>query len=335
MPIGPLIIDLSGLSLCLDEKRLLKTPVIGGVILFSRNFRNRKQLMMLVSEIRDIRPEILICVDQEGGRVQRFIEDFSPIPPMQTLGNFLGTPLEKYIKDCGWLMACELIACDIDFSFAPVLDLDQNTCEVIADRSFSENPGKAVEAASFFISGMKEAGMASTGKHFPGHGGVEVDSHIETPVDDRSIEDLLSNDLIPFAKLSASLDGIMPAHIIYPQVDKNAVGFSKLWINKILRQDLKFDGVIFSDDLSMKGADVAGDYISKAKSALNAGCDMILVCNNRKGAIEVIDYLASTNWTSSPRLSRMKNRKKLSWKQLVSDDRWISTKAYFESISTD
>ena len=213
MPIGPLIIDLSGLSLCFDEKRLLKIPVIGGVILFSRNFRNRKQLMMLVSEIRDIRPEILICVDQEGGRVQRFIEDFSPIPPMQTLGNFLGTPLEKYIKDCGWLMACELIACDIDFSFAPVLDLDQNTCEVIADRSFSENPRRTVEAASFFISGMREAGMASTGKHFPGHGGVEVDSHIETPVDDRSIEDLLSNDIIPFAKLSASLDGIMPAPV--------------------------------------------------------------------------------------------------------------------------
>ncbi len=332
MPIGPLITDLNGLSLTLDEIKLLKSPVIGGVILFSRNFKDRKQLMILISEIRYIRSEILICVDQEGGRVQRFIKEFTRIPPMQALGNLLGAPLEKSIKDCGWLMACELIACDIDFSFAPVLDLDLNTCKVIADRSFSQYPEKTVEAARLFITGMKEAGMASTGKHFPGHGGVEVDSHIATPVDGRSIEDLLANDLVPFTKLSANLDAIMPAHIIYPQIDKNAVGFSKLWINKILRQDLKFQGVIFSDDLSMKGADVAGDYVSKAKSALNAGCDMILVCNNRKGAIEVIDYLASTNWTTPPRLSKMKKKKKLSWEQLLSDDRWVSTKVFLESI---
>lgn len=335
MPIGPLITDLNGFSLTLDEIKLLKSPVIGGVILFSRNFKDRKQLMILVSEIRDIRSEILICVDQEGGRVQRFIKEFTRIPPMQALGNLLGAPLEKSIKDCGWLMACELIACDIDFSFAPVLDLDLNTCKVIADRSFSQYPEKTVEAARLFITGMKEAGMASTGKHFPGHGGVEVDSHIVTPVDGRSIEDLLANDLVPFIKLSANLDAIMPAHIIYPQIDRNAVGFSKLWINKILRQDLKFQGVIFSDDLSMKGADVAGDYVSKAKSALNAGCDMILVCNNRKGAIEVIDYLASTNWTTPPRLSKMKKKKKLSWEQLLSDDRWVSTKVFLESISAN
>ena len=293
MPIGPLIIDLSSFSLCLDEKKLLKIPVIGGVILFSRNFKNRKQLMMLVSEIRDIRPEILICVDQEGGRVQRFIEDFSPIPPMQTLGNFLGTPLERYIKDCGWLMASELVACDIDFSFAPVLDLDLNTCAVIADRSFSENPEKTVKSASFFISGMKEAGMASTGKHFPGHGGVFEDSHLQEPVDKRSYTDLLEKDLIPFVDLKNKLSGIMSAHITFPNIDKYCAGFSTFWLKKILREEINFEGIIFSDDLSMKGAGEENFEI-KAQKSLDAGCDMILVCNNISGASEVIKYFEKT-----------------------------------------
>jgi|TARA_B100001093_G_scaffold499051_1_gene547892 beta-N-acetylhexosaminidase len=315
-----------------DEIKLIKSPCIGGVILFSRNFESRKQLIRLIKEIRKLRPEILICVDQEGGRVQRFLEDFTRIPPMQNLGNLLGTPSESFIKDCGWLMACELISSGIDFSFAPVLDLDQNTCEVIADRSFSENPQITLIAAGLFIEGMKEAGMASTGKHFPGHGGVDIDSHIATPIDNRSIEDLYAHDLIPFARLVDSLDAIMPAHIIYPKIDKNAVGFSKIWIQKILRRDLNFGGVIFSDDLSMKGADVAGGFINKANSALTAGCDVILVCNNRKGVLEVIDYLESSSWTTPSRLSKMRHRKRLSWGQLITNDRWISTKAFLESI---
>ena len=328
MSLGPLIIDLDGLSLSVAEKRLLGSPFIGGVIFFARNFKNREQISFLVSEIRETAPDLLICVDQEGGRVQRFLKGFSIIPPMQLLGNTLKTASknsESFVKDCGWLMASELIACDVDFSFAPVLDLDANSCEVIADRSFSSNPELTTRAAQLFIAGMDEAGMAATGKHFPGHGGVVADSHHETPLDQRSLDELHAHDLIPFKKLAASLGAIMPAHIIFPKIDSNAVGFSEFWLKNILRESLKFDGVIFSDDLSMKGSDIAGDYKDKAESALKAGCDAILVCNNRQGVFEVLDFLESSNWTSSPRLDRMTRRKIFSWDDLNANDRWKST----------
>jgi len=328
MSLGPLIVDLDGLSLSVEERRLLAGPFIGGVIFFARNFKNREQISSLVSEIREIAPDLLICVDQEGGRVQRFLNGFSRIPSMKLLGDTLKTVSknsESFIKDCGWLMASELIACDIDFSFAPVLDLDTDSCEVIADRSFSDNPELTTRAAQLFIAGMNEAGMAATGKHFPGHGGVMADSHHETPLDQRSLNELQAHDLIPFKQLAASLDAIMPAHIIFPEIDPSAVGFSEFWLKNILRGSLKFDGVIFSDDLSMKGADIAGGYKEKAESALKAGCDAILVCNNRQGVFEVLDFLESSNWTSSPRLDRMTRRKIFSWNDLNAIDRWKST----------
>ncbi|MBT5799313.1 MAG: beta-N-acetylhexosaminidase [Nitrosomonadales bacterium] len=330
MLLGSLIIDLSGLSLSAPEQHLLTNPHIGGVIFFSRNFQSREQITSLTSDIRMIRPDLLICVDQEGGRVQRFRDGFTKIPPMKTLGEILGSRskyAEKFIKDCGWLMASEIVACGIDFSFAPVLDLDKDKCQVIADRSFSDNPVLATKAAKLFIEGMHEAGMAATGKHFPGHGGVSADSHHETPLDQRSLEELRGHDLIPFTSLADSLDAIMPAHIIYPKIDLNAVGFSELWLKKILRQELKFDGIIFSDDLSMKGADIVGGYTNKAKAALQAGCDMVLVCNNRKGVIEVLDFLESYNWVPSARLSRMSRQVTLSWDSLIEDDRWKSVNA--------
>lgn len=334
MTLGPLMLDLEGSTLDAEESRLLQNPFVGGVILFSRNFESRYQITELIKAIRLIRPELLICVDQEGGRVQRFREGFTRIPPMQLLGDKLcnsagnqdmSSRAETLLRDSGWLMASELLACGLDFSFAPVLDVDKANCEVIADRSFSEDPEWTTRAASLFIEGMHEAGMSATGKHFPGHGGVLADSHLETPVDTRSLEELRSRDMVPFLRLSTVLDAVMPAHIVFPSVDDKAVGFSSLWLQDILRGDLQFNGVIFSDDLSMKGADVAGSYADKARCALQAGCDMVLVCNNREGALEVLDYLKGSGVAPSSRLSAMTGRTQISWDHLVGGKRWQRT----------
>ena len=328
MTLGPLMLDLEGLTLNTSEVALLKNPYVGGIIFFARNFESREQISTLVAEIRAIRPELLLCVDQEGGRVQRFREGFTRIPSMQLLGERLGEGVsgaEALLRDCGWLMASELLACGIDFSFAPVLDVDKDQCKVIADRSFSDNPALTTRAAKIFIEGMHEAGMSATGKHFPGHGGVLADSHLETPFDLRSIEELRSRDLVPFSQLAVSLDAVMPAHIVFPNIDADAVGFSPFWLQEILRGELQFNGVIFSDDLSMKGADVVGGYAEKARCALRAGCDMVLVCNNREGALEVLDYLASSDPQPSTRLLNMSGRTGLEWDTLIYSDRWKST----------
>ncbi|WP_461515765.1 beta-N-acetylhexosaminidase [Porticoccus sp.] len=332
---GPLMLDLDGLTLTSEERELLQNPGVGGVIFFSRNFSSRNQIVELVDEIRAIRPELLLCVDQEGGRVQRFRDGFTRIPPMQTLGERLtDVDGDALIRNAGWLMASELLACGIDFSFAPVLDIDRNQCEVIGDRSFSDDPDIAIPAARTFIAGMHEAGMAATGKHFPGHGGVVADSHLETPYDNRSLETLRDLDLRPFVELSGELDAVMPAHIVFPSIDPDAVGFSHFWLQNILRNELQFDGVIFSDDLSMKGADLAGGYADKARCALRAGCDMVLVCNNRAGAIEVLEFIAGSDITPSPRLSAMLARNKPDWRELVLSTRWQTTAAKLRDILT-
>ncbi len=331
------MLDLDGLTLTTDEVALIQNPWVGGVIFFARNFENREQIMGLVGEIRVLRPQLLLCVDQEGGRVQRFREGFSRLPPMQLLGDRLcegEADAEALLQDTGWLMASELLACGIDFSFAPVLDVDRTQCEVIADRSFSDTPEQAIHAARAFIKGMHEAGMAATGKHFPGHGGVRADSHLETPYDNRSLEALRSRDLLPFIHLSSEMDAVMPAHIIFPSIDSDAVGFSRFWLQTILRNELQFDGVIFSDDLSMKGADVAGSYADKARCALQAGCDMVLVCNNRQGAREVLDYLELSGVEPSSRLSRMSASQSLNWEDLVNSERWQSTTAALSTLQT-
>ena len=330
---GPLMLDLEGLVLTPDEEHFLRHPGVGGVIFFSRNFSSRKQMMELVAQIRDIRPELLLCVDQEGGRVQRFREGFTRIPPMQILGDLLpGGDALQLLRDTGWLMASELLASGIDFSFAPVLDVDREGCEVIADRSFSDDPICLVQAAGAFIAGMHEAGMAATGKHFPGHGGVRADSHLETPYDQRSLQALRDRDLRPFVELSNTLDAVMPAHIVFPNIDDNAVGFSRFWLQTVLRDELQFEGVIFSDDLSMKGADIAGSYAQKADSALQAGCDMVLVCNSRPGALEVLDFLESADVNPSPRLPDMLGRQQPDWTTLVASPRWQSTVAKLEEL---
>jgi beta-N-acetylhexosaminidase len=295
MPLGPVMIDLVGKALQDDEKLLLSHPLVGGVIYFARNYESPLQIKTLSNSIRDIRPGLLIAVDQEGGRVQRFIEGFTRLPAMQ---KFL--PLYRknadaclsMVKNSGWLMATELLAVGVDFSFAPVLDTDDHRCDVIANRSFSPKPEEVSALAAAWIAGMHEAGMATTGKHFPGHGSVLSDSHLTQPVDLREFVDIANHDLIPFVELLESLDAIMPAHILFPNIDaEHTVGFSSYWLRSILRKDLGFKGVIFSDDLSMQGAASVGGFLERAKHALEAGCDMVLVCNNRDGVNEVLNNL--------------------------------------------
>ncbi len=324
---GRLMLDLKGVSLDRDERLQLQNPQVGGVILFSRNIQSRDQICDLVAEIRACSKSLLVAVDQEGGRVQRLREGFTAIPSMQAIGNLIARSPEEGLglsKDLGWLMASEVIACGLDLSFAPVLDVDRDTSSIIGDRSFSDQPEIVISAAEAFIKGMHDAGMAATGKHFPGHGGIVADSHLEAPVDDRSWNTLYARDIQPFAKLSKMLDAVMPAHITFPSVDPDSVGFSSFWLNDVLRGKLGFEGIIFSDDLTMKGADIAGGYVDKAKLALKAGCDMILVCNCPHGAVEVLSYMESANISQSSKLASMVAKRSISWSDLEGSPRRLA-----------
>jgi beta-N-acetylhexosaminidase len=324
---GRLMLDLKGVSLDRDERLQLQNPQVGGVILFSRNIQSRDQICDLVAEIRACSKYLLVAVDQEGGRVQRLREGFTAIPSMQAIGNLIARSPEEGLglsKDLGWLMASEVIACGLDLSFAPVLDVDRDTSSIIGDRSFSDQPEIVISAAEAFIKGMHDAGMAATGKHFPGHGGIVADSHLEAPVDDRSWNTLYARDIQPFAKLSKMLDAVMPAHITFPSVDPDSVGFSSFWLNDVLRGKLGFEGIIFSDDLTMKGADIAGGYVDKAKLALKAGCDMILVCNCPQGAVEVLSYMESANISQSSKLASMVAKRSISWSDLEGSPRRLA-----------
>ncbi|MBX2808716.1 MAG: beta-N-acetylhexosaminidase [Cellvibrionaceae bacterium] len=330
------MLDLQGLSLAADERELLAHPAVGGVIFFARNYASSQQISQFCRSIRAIRPDILLAVDQEGGRVQRFTSGFTRLPAMQ---QFL--PLYRknpdaalgLLRNCAWLMAAELLAVGIDFSFAPVLDSDDKTCAVIADRAFSPKPEEVVALAGAWIAGMHEAGMAATGKHFPGHGGVTADSHLALPVDERELDVIAQADLIPFTALASELDGMMPAHIVFPQVDKQAVGFSTYWLQTLLRKQLGFQGVIFSDDLSMAGAASVGDYTARAQSALAAGCDMILVCNNRQAVVDILDYFSALpKIPSSSRLGAMRARQHMDWDALQAMPRCLSTKQFLTSL---
>ena len=324
---GRLMLDLKGVSLDRDERLQLQNPQVGGVILFSRNIQSRDQICDLVAEIRACSKSLLVAVDQEGGRVQRLREGFTAIPSMQAIGNLIARSPEEGLglsKDLGWLMASEVIACGLDLSFAPVLDVDRDTSSIIGDRSFSDQPEVVISAAEAFIKGMHDAGMAATGKHFPGHGGIVADSHLEAPLDDRSWKTLYTRDIQPFAKLSKILDAVMPAHITFPSVDPDSVGFSSFWLNDVLRGKLGFEGIIFSDDLTMKGADIAGGYVDKAKLALKAGCDMILVCNCPQGAVEVLSYMESANISQSSKLASMVAKRSISWSDLEGSPRRLA-----------
>ncbi len=327
---GPLMLDLDGKTLTPEERELLLHPAVGGVILFSRNYESPEQARRLVDDIHGLRrPTLLVAVDQEGGRVQRFRDGFTRLPPAAWLGQLHdGHPdmARKAARELGWLMAAELRCVGVDFSLAPVLDLGRGISRVIGDRAFHAAPLVVSELAHAWQTGAREAGMASVAKHFPGHGGVGEDSHLELPVDRRRLEDLLADDLLPFERMiRLGLEAIMPAHVIYEQADSRPAGFSHYWLQRILRQRLGFQGVVFSDDLGMAAASEAGDYGSRARAALQAGCDMILVCNDRPGAIAVLEELADyADPVAQMRLVRMHGRAGMTREQLHLDARWQS-----------
>jgi len=294
------MVDLVGLELSEVERDILQHPLVGGVILFSRNYESPEQVTALTDSIRALRdPHLLISVDHEGGRVQRFRQGFTRLPPIGALGkHFMQHPelTRQRAEKTGWLMAAELRAVGVDFSFAPVLDLDYGVSEIIGDRSFHRDPEAVASMAHAYIQGMKRAKMSAVGKHFPGHGAVEVDSHLGLPVDSRHFEDMIQADILPFSRLcQTELAGIMPAHIVYEQSDSLPAGFSPFWIKEVLRDRLGFQGAVLSDDLSMEGAAIIGDPLARAEAALEAGCDMVLVCNKPESAVQVIDGLKLVN----------------------------------------
>ena len=308
--IGALMLDISGTELNQEDIELLQSPQVGGVILFSRNITSPTQVRALTDHMRQIRPEILIAVDQEGGRVQRLKTGFTLLPAMGRFGELYTSEPERAIdlaEKCGWLMATEVLAVGIDFSFAPVLDINAIS-DVIGDRAFANSIEHIVPLAQAFMQGMRRAGMATTGKHFPGHGSVKADSHVAAAIDSRTYTEIEQTDMQSFIQLQPQLDALMPAHVIYDQVDPNPAGFSAFWIQKILREKLQFDGVLFSDDLSMQAACVAGGADARIRAALDAGCDMGLVCNHRESACVALAGIADYPLPNQARLERMRGK---------------------------
>ncbi len=314
IPLGPVMLDVAGTALTGADLHRLQHPLVGGVILFARNFESCTQLAQLTAEIHAVRsPPLIIAVDHEGGRVQRFRDGFTHIPPMRELGMVWDHNRRKaaeLARSLGFVLASELRVYGVDLSFTPVLDVDYGNSSVIGDRAFHAQPEAIAELAIALMHGLRDGGMAAVGKHFPGHGHVRADSHHEVPVDERPLVDIAAEDLLPFRRLiDAGLCGIMPAHVIYPQVDAVPAGFSKRWLKDLLRAELGFDGIIFSDDLSMEGARVAGSVVERAQAALRAGCDMVLVCNNPQSADELLaglDYTMPA--TGLVRLARIHGR---------------------------
>ena len=311
MSLGPVMLDVIGTELSAEDIKRLQHPQVGGVILFARNFENCAQLKSLTASIHRVRqPPLLIAVDHEGGRVQRFREGFTKIPPMREFGKVWDTDRKKAKQlalEAGWILAAELRAHGVDFSFAPVLDMDYGDSLVIGDRAFHGNKTAINELAFSLMQGFKKGGMEAVGKHFPGHGFVVADSHVSIPIDEREFDQVAQNDMQPFRQMiDEGLAAIMPAHVIYPKVDDKPAGFSAKWLQKVLRERLGFNGVIFSDDLSMEGASVGGDVTTRSLAALNAGCDMLLLCNRPDLADELLSKL---EWKMSAlsilRLARM------------------------------
>lgn len=307
---GPLMVDIEGTQPDRQECRRLQHPAVGGVILFSRNFESREQLRALCREIKSLcRPELLIAVDQEGGRVQRFRSDFTRLPACLRFGrNYAESPEQSriYAYSSGLVMATELVRCGIDFSFAPVLDTASMNSEVIGNRGFHSDAQVICDLARHYIMGMNDAGVSATGKHFPGHGGVCEDSHCDLPRDYRTLNELEALDLIPYRALAPLLGGVMTAHVSYPRIDRALPTYSAYWIGDILRCDIGFCGAVFSDDLTMRGATEIGDIEVRVCAALDAGCDMALICNNPMLADQAVHGLPEKYLPGSQRLERMR-----------------------------
>lgn len=330
LPPGPVMVDVAGVGLTAHEKRRLRHPLVGGVILFARNFESRAQLQQLCRDIHALRDEpLLIAVDHEGGRVQRFRSDgFTPIAAMGRLGELWMRDALRALRlasETGYVLGAELRACGVDLSFTPVLDLDYGVSGVIGDRAFHRDARVVAALARALVQGLMLAGMAACGKHFPGHGAVQADSHHEIPVDPRGLEEILAEDAAPYDWLGDMvLPSVMPAHVIYPQVDPQPAGFSRRWIQSVLRERLAYDGVVFSDDLTMQGATVAGDILARAEAALGAGCDMVLVCNRPDLADELLQRLrAGPQAASIARVRRLMPRAAApGWDELQANERY-------------
>jgi len=311
MTLGPVMIDVAGMELGTEEKERLRHPLVGGLILFARNYGSPAQLRALTDAVRALRdPELLIAVDHEGGRVQRFQQGFTRIPPMRAVGAYRGRQGAAALASAiGSVIAAELQAHGVDFSFAPVLDLDFGSSSVIGDRALSGDPHIVAELACAFVEGLDALGMAAVAKHFPGHGYAGADSHFEMPVDGRELAQIEAADLVPYRRLIArGLGGVMPAHVVYPKVDGKPAGFSAVWLRTILRGRLGFQGMIFSDDLSMEGASGEGGVVERARAALAAGCDMILVCNAPESTAKLLDGLGAQALDPG-RAARMRGRR--------------------------
>ena len=322
------MIDIAAPTLTAEDRNLLRHPLVGGVILFTRNYIDPEQVTALIAAIHALcEPQLLVAVDHEGGRVQRFRNGLTNLPAAGAFGEtYEHEPrrARQLAETAGWLMAVELRALGVDFSFAPVLDLNFGVSAIIGDRAFHRRPDVVADLAQAYMRGMQHAGMAATGKHFPGHGAVRADSHLELPIDTRRFEDILVEDLVPFERMiDNGLAAVMPAHVVYSEVDSRPAGFSPFWIKDVLRKRLGFQGVVFSDDLHMAAADVAGDYVERARAALQAGCDMALVCNDRAGAVQAIDGLGLyDDPVAHMRLARMHGRQAITREALLRDPAW-------------
>ncbi|HHM05275.1 MAG TPA: beta-N-acetylhexosaminidase [Gammaproteobacteria bacterium] len=328
MSLGPLMTGIAGLTLTAEEREWLQHPLVGGVILFARNYAGPEQLRCLVAAIHGLRrPHLLVAVDQEGGRVQRFRDDFVPLPPVRRLGRLFDAHPKRARRAAeltGWLMAAELRACGVDLSFAPVLDLDRGTSEVIGDRAFHGDPEIVADLAHAYMMGMHLAGMAAVGKHFPGHGTAAADSHVAVVTDSRPFSEIETEDLVPFERMiHYGVPALMAAHVIYPAVDALPAGFSPRWVGDILRRRLGFQGAVFSDDLGMAGASGAGDMVERAAAALDGGCDMVLLCNELEEVPALLDALPVPAAPATQlRLTRLHGRGGVDHAHLRLDPAW-------------
>ncbi len=331
LPIGPIMIDIAGTTLSQYDQEKIAHPNTGAIILFARNYEAPEQLTELNQQIKAARKgPVLIAVDQEGGRVQRFQNGFTRLPPAAAYAK-----QTELTVDAGWLMAAELLSFGVDFSFAPVLDIDCGVSDIIGNRSFSQDTEQACQLTSSYSKGMRSAGMAAIGKHFPGHGAVALDSHLALPVDERDFDSIYSKDILPFKQLiNEGLEGIMPAHVVYPAIDELPAGFSAIWIGEILRKQLGFNGAVFSDDLSMEGAASVGDFSERAKLARTAGCDMILVCNNETAAEQVLDVTpVASNTLREQRLLAMLGQTSFTQQELKKSLKWQTISQQLAELS--